>query len=57
MNLIFEVTKPEDFQRDIIRSPFCTLSIPHLELELPTNKKGSINTLEGFLTNVKEDLE
>lgn len=42
----------EDLSRQVVRSENCTVKIPELEIELPSNKKGSINTLEGFLQNM-----
>lgn len=40
----------------MVRSEHCNMYIPELELEMPKSNKGSINTLEGFISNCKEDL-
>ena len=38
-----------------MKSEFATVRIPEIELEVPS-KKGSLNTIEGFLTNFHEEL-
>lgn len=52
-----KVIKAEDFKRDCIRSEFASIRIPELDLEMPSSKKGSVNTIEGFIMNSIEDLE
>jgi zinc finger protein len=47
----------EDLERDIVRSNFCHVSVPELQLEIPATGKGFMSTLEGVLTSFKEDLE
>ncbi|CAD8057016.1 unnamed protein product [Paramecium primaurelia] len=56
IKLHLKVNEPKDLQRQIIRSEFCKVLIPELEFEMPSNKKSSINTLEGFLQNIIDDL-
>lgn len=46
----------DDFKRDCICSQFAQISIPELGLEIPQNKKGLINTIEGFISNMIDDL-
>jgi len=52
-----KVIRPEDFKRDCIRSEFCSIRIPELDFEIPCVKKGSINTIEGFIANAIDDLQ
>jgi zinc finger protein len=47
----------EDLERDIVRSNFCSVTVPELQLEIPATGKGFMSTLEGVLTSFKEDLE
>jgi len=47
----------QDLKRDIIKSDYCDILIPEIELEIPANGKGSINTIEGYLNTIQEDLE
>ena len=47
----------DDFKRDVIKSEHATIKIPELDFEIPDNKKGTINTIEGYVTNTIEDLE
>lgn len=41
----------QDLNREIIKSEHAVISIPELEFEIPSNKKGSVNTIEGLLQN------
>lgn len=50
------VIKANDFKRDCVRSEHCTIIIPEFDLEIPASKKGSVNTIEGFLMNTIDDL-
>lgn len=47
----------QDFKRDVIKSEHATIKIPELDFEIPANKKGTVNTIEGFIRNTIEDLE
>merc|ERR1711874_339656 len=51
------VTERCDLERDIIRSNHASVTIPELQLEIPSTGKGYLSTLEGFLSSFKEDLE
>merc|ERR1712232_70852 len=51
------VTCKADLERDIIRSNHAAISIPELQVEIPSTGKGYMSTLEGFMTSFKEDLE
>lgn len=52
----FLVDKEDSFKRDIVKSEFASIEIPEIGLEIPRGK-GQINTLEGIIQNVIEDLE
>jgi len=40
----------------VIKSEFASIRIPELDFEIPVSKKGSLNTIEGFLTNFYDEL-
>lgn len=40
----------------MIKSEYATLRIPELDLEVPSSKKGYLNTIEGFLNNFYDEL-
>jgi zinc finger protein ZPR1 len=46
----------DDLKRQVIRSETATINIPELELEFPCNKRGTISTVEGFLSDASRDL-
>jgi zinc finger protein len=51
------VTDTKDVNRQIVKGEGCTITIPELEFEIPAGtKKGSINTIEGFLMQAVEGL-
>ncbi|KAI3617813.1 hypothetical protein CBS9595_003722 [Malassezia furfur] len=50
------VTNKKDLDRQLIKSEFCTLSVPELELQIPA-KRGQITTIEGVLNDTLRDLE
>lgn len=53
-----KVEEPDDLARDILKSETCALRIPELNLDLhPGTLGGRFTTLEGILTQVKEELE
>lgn len=52
----FLVDKEDAFKRDIVKSEFAYIEIPEIGLEIPKGK-GQINTVEGIIQNVIEDLE
>ncbi|KAH7823952.1 putative zinc finger protein [Monocercomonoides exilis] len=53
------VTDSEDFDREVIRTEYATVSIPELDFEVPANtgRKGDINTVEGIVRSIAEQLE
>ncbi|KAI8909001.1 ZPR1 zinc-finger domain-containing protein, partial [Gorgonomyces haynaldii] len=56
--ITLKMTDAEDLNRDILKSETCGLSIPEIELELtPGTLGGRFTTIEGLLTQVKEELE
>ena len=42
------ITNKKDMNRQIIKSEFCTLSVPELQLQIPA-RRGQITTVEGIL--------
>jgi len=56
-NYTFNVEKTDDLNRECIKSEYAVIKIPSLSFEIPANKKGSINTIEGFISNTVKDLE
>eukprot|EP00727_Mastigamoeba_balamuthi_P009795 m51a1_g5438 hypothetical protein (504) ;mRNA; r:174123-176114 len=52
-----KVSRPEDLNRQIVKGDAASIVIPHLEFEIPpTTQKGSLNTLEGFLSQAASGL-
>lgn len=52
-----KVIKFDDFKRDCVKSEHCSIRIPELDFEIPSSKKGSVNTIEGFISNAIDDLQ
>ncbi|KAK6345873.1 nucleolar zinc-finger protein [Orbilia blumenaviensis] len=52
----FQVEKPDDLQRQVVKSDSCTCRFPVLDLEIPA-QRGQLTTVEGLLRGVLEDLE
>jgi zinc finger protein len=53
-----QVVSPVDLQRQLIKSDKASITVPALDLEIPnTTMSGVFTTVEGVLSNVKEDLE
>eukprot|EP00002_Diphylleia_rotans_P013348 TRINITY_DN2608_c0_g1_i1.p1 TRINITY_DN2608_c0_g1~~TRINITY_DN2608_c0_g1_i1.p1 ORF type:complete len:489 (-),score=114.03 TRINITY_DN2608_c0_g1_i1:144-1610(-) len=51
------VSKPEDLNRELVKSESATVMIPELEFELtPMNQKGQLTTIEGILSRAIEGL-
>ena len=50
------VTTPADLNRQVVKSEFCTVKIPELQIEIP-NKKGQLTTIEGIISDTLRDLE
>jgi len=43
--------------RDVVKSEHCALKIAELDFEIPAARtKGSLNTIEGLLSNTIDDL-
>jgi ZPR1 zinc finger protein len=52
------VVSPADLDRQIVRSEWATVRVPALDFEVPpTQERGSLTTLEGFLTGAVAGLE
>ena len=46
------------FNRQIVKSEFCTITVPEAGLELPpATQKGSIKTIEGYFRSTIEGLQ
>lgn len=54
--LELKLTNPSDLSRDVVKSEFAEIKIPEIELEIPSSKKGQLNTIEGFLTIFYDEL-
>lgn len=50
------LTKPEDFNRQVVKSDTATVKFIELDLEIPAGK-GQLSNVEGLLTTVVDDLE
>jgi zinc finger protein len=56
-NLVLTCIKAEDLNRDVVKSEHCSLKIAELDFEIPAARtKGSLNTIEGHLSNTIDDL-
>lgn len=52
-----ELKSPKDLNRQIVKSDYCTFSIPHLDFEIPPlTQRGKLNTIEGMIMNSIDDL-
>lgn len=55
--ITLKVTKPEDLNRQIIKSDSAMIKFEELDLEIPSmTQKGEINTIEGILKSVEKNL-
>ena len=50
------VTNPTDLNRQVVKSEYCTVNIPELQIEIPP-KKGQLTTIEGLISDTLRDLE
>lgn len=50
------VTNTADLNRQVVKSEFCTVNIPELQIEIPP-KKGQLTTIEGVISDTLRDLE
>ncbi|EPQ27952.1 uncharacterized protein PFL1_04279 [Pseudozyma flocculosa PF-1] len=50
------ITNPADLNRQVVKSEWCTVIIPELQIEIPP-KKGQLTTVEGILSDTLRDLE
>ncbi|SNX87655.1 probable ZPR1 - protein binds to translation elongation factor eEF-1 [Melanopsichium pennsylvanicum] len=50
------VTNPTDLNRQVVKSEYCTINIPELQIEIPP-KKGQLTTIEGIVSDTLRDLE
>ncbi|EGG17372.1 ZPR1-type zinc finger-containing protein [Cavenderia fasciculata] len=50
VHIEFNITKPQDLNRQLVKMDTATIRIPSLDFEIPSStQKGSLNTIEGFL--------
>ena len=56
VRLKLTVDSEKDLNREIIKSEHATISIPEIELEIPSNKKGEVTTIEGLLDRCVDDI-
>jgi len=58
VEFVLQVEENEDLNRQIIKSDYCSVTIPQLLLEIPSRtQKGEITTVEGILQRVSRGLE
>jgi zinc finger protein len=50
-----KVLLASDLNRQLVKSPYCTITIPEIELTIPPGK-GNLTTIEGLIASVIEDL-
>ncbi|SPO30273.1 probable ZPR1 - protein binds to translation elongation factor eEF-1 [Ustilago trichophora] len=50
------VTNTADLNRQVVKSEYCTVKIPELQIEIPP-KKGQLTTIEGVISDTLRDLE
>ena len=55
----FKMNDKRDLHRNVVRSEFCTVSIPEIQFEIPVGKdnKGLFTTIEGLLNRAFDDIE
>ncbi|PPR05553.1 hypothetical protein CVT24_003292 [Panaeolus cyanescens] len=51
-----KILERSDLDRQIVRSPSCTIIIPELDLTLPPTTRGQLTTVEGLIRDVVADL-
>lgn len=58
VNIQLKLSNKSDYDREIIKSEFATLTIPELQLEIPpSNGISWLRPIEGAILSVVEDLE
>lgn len=50
-----KVLVASDLNRQLVKSPFCTITVPEIELTIPPSR-GNLTTIEGLLSGVIDDL-
>ncbi|PPQ86122.1 hypothetical protein CVT25_002757 [Psilocybe cyanescens] len=51
-----KILERKDLNRQIVRSPSCEITIPELDLTLPSTNRGQLTTVEGLIRDVIADL-
>lgn len=59
VKLTFEMNDARDLHRNLVRSEFCSVTIPELQFEIPVGEsnKGIYTTVEGLLNRAFDDIE
>ena len=52
----FTVAQEKDLNREFVKSEHATITIPELDFEIPSNKKGEITTIEGLINRCIDDI-
>ncbi|KAG7864960.1 hypothetical protein KL918_005086 [Ogataea parapolymorpha] len=53
---VLKIENKEDFNRQVVKSDYCTCKFIELDIEIPA-KRGQLTTVEGLLSEMVEDLE
>eukprot|EP00934_Nitzschia_sp_Nitz4_P009094 Nitzschia sp. Nitz4//scaffold3_size479765//313073//314488//NITZ4_000129-RA/size479765-processed-gene-1.309-mRNA-1//-1//CDS//3329550845//9084//frame0 len=57
ISINFTVSTRRDLDRQVVKSDYCTISFPALDLEIPAaTQKGHLTTIQGLLTRTRDDL-
>ena len=56
IKISFKAINPEDLNREVVKSEHAVLKFEELDLEIPASGKAEINTIEGILMRVEEEL-
>lgn len=58
IKITLQVSTPRDLNRQVVKSDYTSVQIPHLDFEIPaTSQKGEITTIEGIIDRSIEGLE
>ncbi|KAG7859099.1 hypothetical protein KL919_003164 [Ogataea angusta] len=53
---VLKIENKEDFNRQVVKSDYCTCKFIELDIEIPA-KRGQLTTVEGLLSEMVQDLE
>lgn len=58
INIVLNVENKKDLDRQVVKSDYCTVKIPEIELEIPAQtQKGVLSTVEGILSRTTTSLK